>query len=49
MLGVVIAVAAVIAVVTFTSGLDRYVAESSSGSNGRLYCRKLSPVTNIDQ
>jgi len=51
MLGVVIAVAAVIAVVTFTSGLDRYVAERVFRLGTDVFIvSKISPViTNIDQ
>ena len=51
MLGVVIAVAAVIAVVTFTSGLDRYVAERVFRLGTDVFIvSKVSPViTNIDQ
>jgi len=51
MLGVVIAVAAVIAVVTFTSGLDRYVAERVFRLGTDVFIvSKISPViTNVDQ
>ncbi|MGB8010277.1 MAG: ABC transporter permease [Terriglobales bacterium] len=51
MLGVVIAVAAVIAVVTFTSGLDRYVAERVFRLGTDVFIvSKVSPVvTNVDQ
>jgi putative ABC transport system permease protein len=50
-LGVVIAVAAVIAVVTFTSGLNRYVAEKVFRLGTDVFIvSKMSPViTNIDQ
>jgi putative ABC transport system permease protein len=51
MLGVVIAVAAVIAVVTFTSGLNRYVAERVFRLGTDVFIvSKISPViTNVDQ
>jgi len=51
MLGVVIAVAAVIAVVTFTSGLDRYVAERVFRLGTDVFIvSKISPViTNVEQ
>ena len=51
MLGVVIAVAAVIAVVTFTSGLDRYVAERVFRLGTDVFIvSKVSPViSNIAQ
>jgi putative ABC transport system permease protein len=51
LLGVVIGVAAVVAVVTFTSGLNRYVAEKVFRLGTDVFIvSKMSPViTNIDQ
>src|SRR5271166_2804561 len=51
LLGVVIGVAAVIAVVTFTSGINGYVAEKVFNLGADVFIiSKVSPViTNIDQ
>jgi putative ABC transport system permease protein len=51
LLGVVIGVAAVIAVVTFTSGINGYVAQKifNLGADVFLICKVSPVVTNIDQ